>query len=125
MDRGAPVRGPVHIDRSSPSSPLGSYRIRTIDISPQPIPTSRPALAGLVVLCVLLASVSLVCGIHEHSDTHCCDLCHFGFLPWVQAEPPPSTLPLVAGEWQPRFSPTDRIVDETSVASRGRAPPAC
>ena len=69
-----------------------------------------------MVVCALLASVTLAYGIHEHSDTHCCDLCHFGFLPWVQAAPPPSTLPLLASEWQPRFNPTDRIAEQTSVA---------
>src|SRR5271169_7038298 len=99
----------------------GCYRIGTIGTSQQQISTPRRALACLVVVCALLASLTLACGIHEHSDTHCCDLCHFGFLPWVQATPPPGALPLLASEWQLRFYPTDNIVDGTIVASRGRA----
>src|SRR5271169_3915636 len=100
----------------------GCYRIGTIGTSQQQISTPRRALACLVVVCALMASVTLACGIHEHSDTHCCDLCHFGFLPWVEAAPPPSAMPLVASEWQPRFNSTGRIVEQTSVTSRGRAP---
>ncbi len=94
-------------------------------MSPQQIAAAKRALACLVVVCALLASVTLAYGIHEHSNTHCCDLCHFGFLPWVQYAPPPSALPLLASEWRPRFTASDRIQEQGIVASRGRAPPTC
>jgi hypothetical protein len=76
-------------------------------------------------MCMLLVSSTLACGIHEHSVSHCCDFCHFGFLPWVQAASQPSILPPFAREWRPSSAERDRTAEITTITSFSRGPPFC
>ena len=79
----------------------------------------------MLIVCTLLVSVTLACGMHEHSVSHCCDFCHFGHLPWVQAASPPKILPSLAREWRISSDENSRTVEYGSIATSSRAPPAC
>jgi len=85
----------------------------------------RRALACVVIVCALLVGVTLACGIHVHSDTHCCDFCHFGFLPWIQAAGVPSVAPPLAREWRVNADLASQVLNNNRIARQGRAPPAC
>jgi hypothetical protein len=74
---------------------------------------------------MLLVAATLACGIHEHSVSHCCDFCHFGLLPWVQAPSHPKILPQLAREWRPSSDENVRTVENGSITSSSRGPPVC
>jgi hypothetical protein len=78
-----------------------------------------------LIVCMLLVSASLACGIHEHSVSHCCDFCHFGLLPWVQAASHPRILPPFERQWRARSDENRHAVEPASIASSSRAPPVC
>jgi hypothetical protein len=74
---------------------------------------------------MLLVAATLACGIHEHSVSHCCDFCHFGLLPWVQAPSHPKILPQLARAWRPSSDENVRTVENGSITSSSRGPPVC
>lgn len=79
----------------------------------------------MMILCALFVGVTVACGIHEHSETHCCDFCHFGFLPWIQVGGVPSVAPPMPREWRLGLDPNSLVLNNGRIAPRGRAPPAC
>ena len=89
------------------------------------ISVARGALACMVIACVLLVGITLASGIHQHSDTHCCDFCHFGFVAWMQSAAAPTAAPLLAREWRTSAELSIRDLDNSRIARCGRAPPAC
>jgi hypothetical protein len=94
-------------------------------VSRQRFSAVRRAFACTLIACILLVGFTLACGIHVHSDTHCCDFCHFGFLPWIQAAGVPDIAPSLAREWRVNSDPGSQAPNNDRIARRGRAPPAC
>ena len=78
-----------------------------------------------MVACALLVNMALLCGLHEHSATHCCDLCHFGFVPWIQPVAAPAVARPNAPEWRLVAEQGGRAASSIQITLRGRAPPAC
>lgn len=87
--------------------------------------TSRRLLACVLTICTLLLPQALVCGLHEHSPSHCCDMCHFGHLAWVQQANIPELLPPDVREFQLKFDDNARTAEQDCPTSSSRAPPAC
>ena len=86
----------------------------------------RAHLACLLIACLLFVSTSLACGAHDHSgnsSSHCCTVCHFGHLPWMQASVTASILPPAAHEWRQCSEKTRQIVESGAAAASSRAPP--
>jgi len=88
--------------------------------------TIKAILASVVVVCTLVVSMTVVCGLHEHSErsSHCCDFCHFGQLPWMQASAVTAQFsPPAAREWRHCSDEIGRPIESGSVAPSTRAPP--
>ena len=94
-------------------------------MSLQQLTVARGAVACVMIACALVVLVTMAYGVHEHTATHCCDFCHFGFIPWIQPAAAPSVAPLVAREWHAESEPGGRAAEDIRIARRGRAPPAC
>ena len=85
----------------------------------------RTVAAYVVVPCILLVSIALACGAHEHSASHCCDFCHLGYLPLVQFGGTPKVLPPHTREWRPSSDESGPTVEHGIITSSSRAPPSC
>lgn len=88
--------------------------------------TFRAILACAIVICTLVVSTTVVCGLHEHNDrsSHCCDFCHFGQLPWMQASSVTAQFsPPAAREWRHSADEIGRPIESRIVVASTRAPP--
>lgn len=88
--------------------------------------TLKAILACMIVVCTLVVSMTVLWGLHEHSErsSHCCDFCHFGQLPWMQASSVTAQFsPPAAREWRHCPDEIGRPIESGSVPTSTRAPP--
>lgn len=83
------------------------------------------ALAYVLIACAVLVAVTLAYGIHEHTVAHCCPLCHFRQIPYIEAAHVPRIPPPVAREDQPVLKHAGITVEPVVTTGFGRAPPIC
>jgi hypothetical protein len=83
----------------------------------------RTLVTCLLIVSTLLVSAAIVSGVHEHSDSHCCDFCHFGHLPWVQTSTTAEVQPEFAREWRQCSENIAHCIERCRVVASSRAPP--
>jgi hypothetical protein len=87
--------------------------------------TWRTWVACAAIVSLLLVTVALASGIHEHGASHCCDCCHFGHLTWLHSGDAPRIDPPRLREWRLHFDDARRSAEQDCAARSSRAPPTC
>lgn len=81
------------------------------------------ALAYVLIACAVLTVFTLAYGIHQHGAAHCCPLCHFRQIPYVEATPVPRVPPPAAREDRPVWKQAGITVEPVALSMFSRAPP--
>ena len=85
----------------------------------------KVVLACLILAFSLLVNTMVVVE-HDHTpnDSHSCDICHFGHMPWVAPTLALRIAPTVIEEWHQRQETLERPQDPRLSTRSCRAPPA-